>query len=231
MNTATVHKHFAFGTAPFRFVAVWSAPSKALLEANPEAYNAQLRSKPECCHFSCDHCGTSISNHCIVIDATGKRFCVGTDCVAKTTHTEVISRVKLALRKKAKAARDAKRDAEQQARQAAYNAELDAQRARNSGLTDSELSSQQAAQRAADRTAKISSIAAPILSALQGDYGFVASVRDNLLRGYLPSGKGQDIVLEIMAKQAGRKGSAAFDVAYGQAAADYDRIRAELAQI
>jgi len=231
MSTATVHKHFQFGIAPFRFVGIWSAPSKALLEANPEAYNAQLRSKPACCHFSCDHCGTGISNHCIIVDSTGERFSVGTDCVEKTHHTEVISKVKLALRKKAKAARDAKREAQQQARQAAYNAELDAQRARNSGLTDAELSSQQAAQRAADRTAKIASIAAPILSALKGDYGFVASVRDNLLHGHLPSGRGQDIVLEIIAKQAGRIGSPAFEIAYQQAAADFDRIRAELSEI
>ena len=48
-----------------------------------EAYNAQLRSKPECCHFSCDHCGTSISNHC----KTSTRTCGDSLGVRQLTST------------------------------------------------------------------------------------------------------------------------------------------------
>lgn len=214
MNTSTVHQHFRFGTAPFRFIAVWSAPSKALLEANPEAYNAQMRSKPEFCHFSCDHCGTCISNHCIIVDATGTKFSVGTDCVMKTTHTEVISKVKLALRKKAKAVRDAKREAAQQARQAAYKAQLQAQRDANNGLTDAEVAQNQAAAERKDRVARIAAIVAPVadvLDAAGGDFCF--SISREYRAGFAPRGRAKTIVAEIIAKQSGRKGSAAYEAA------------------
>ena len=219
MSTATVHKHFQFGIAPFRFVGIWSAPSKALLEANPEAYNAQLRSKPECCHFSCDHCGTGISNHCIIVDATGKRFAVGTDCVAKTAHTEVVSAVKLALKKKAKIARDAQRKAEQAARQAAYDAELQAQRDANGGLTDSEVAHKKAYAARKEQLARTNAIVAPVVNALDAAGGdFCFSIAQGYRNGYAPQGRAKDIVIEIVAKQSGRKGSAAYDAALDGAA-------------
>lgn len=224
INTATVHKHFQFGTAPFRFVAVWSAPSKALLEANPSAYNSALLSKPECCHFSCDHCGTGINNHCIIVDATGKRFAVGTDCVAKTTHTEVVNAVKLALKKKAQAARDAKREAEQVARQAAYDAELQAQRDANSGLTDSEVAHKKAY---AARQQQLT-IVAPVIKALVAAGGdFCFSIAQGYRNGYAPQGRAKDIVIEIVAKQSGRKGSAAYDAALDGAAKLVESIEIE----
>lgn len=210
----TVHKHFQFGTAPFRFVAVWSAPSKALLEANPEAYNAQMRSKPEFCHFSCDHCGTCISNHCIIVDATGKKFCVGTDCVMKTTHTEVISKVKLAIRKKAKAVRDAKREAAQQARKAAYMAELQAQRDANGGMTDDEVAQKKAIADRKETLARIAAIVAPVADALVAAGGdFCMSIARDYREGRAPRGRAKTIVAEIIAKQSGRKGSAAYGAA------------------
>jgi len=213
MNTV-IHKNFQFGTAPFRFVAIWSAPSKALAEANPEAYNAQLRSKPACCHFSCDHCGTSINNHCIIVDATGKSFSVGCDCVEKTHHTEIISKVKLALRKKAKAARDAKRQAEQAARKAAYDAELQAQRDANGGLTDSEVAHKNAYAARKEQLARTNAIVAPVVSVLDAAGGdFCYSIAQNYRNGHTPKGRAKDIVIEIVAKQSGRKGSAAYDAA------------------
>ena len=213
MNTV-IHKNFQFGTAPFRFVAIWSAPSKALAEANPEAYNAQLRSKPECCHFSCDHCGTSINNHCIIVDATGKRFTVGTDCVEKTNHTEVVSKVKLALKQKAKAARDAKRQAEQAARKAAYDAELQAQRDANGGLTDSEVAHKKAYAARKERLARTNAIVAPVVSVLDAAGGdFCFSIAQGYRNGLLPQGRAKDIVIEIVAKQAGKKGSKAYEAA------------------
>ena len=214
MSTVTVHSSFKFGTAPFRFIAVWSAPSKALLEANPEAYNAQMRSKPEFCHFSCDHCGTCISNHCIIVDATGTKFCVGTDCVLKTTHTEVISKVKLAIRKKAKAVRDAKRETAQQARKAAYMAELQAQRDANGGMTDDEVAQKKAIADRKETLARIAAIVAPVSDALVAAGGdFCLSIARDYREGRSPRGRAKTIVAEIIAKQSGRKGSAAYNAA------------------
>jgi hypothetical protein len=214
MQTTTVHKHFQFGTAPFRFIAVWSAPSKSLQEANPEAYNAQMRSKPEFCHFSCDHCGTCINNHCIIVDATGAKFCVGTDCVLKTTHTEVISKVKLAIKQKAKAVREAKRQAEQAARKAAYDAELQAQRDVNGGLTDDQVAYKKAYEARKEQLARTNAIVAPVVNALDAAGGdFCMSIAREYREGRAPRGRAKTIVAEIVAKQEGRKGSAAYEAA------------------
>jgi alanyl-tRNA synthetase len=218
MNTATVHKHFHFGVAPFRFVGIWSAPSKSLCEHNPEAYNNQMRSAPECCHFSCDHCGTGIMNHCIIVDAEGNRFAVGTDCVAKTDHTEIISKVKQALRKQAQAKRDAARQAKQAARNAAYEADIQAQRDTNGGLTDYEVF--QAAQEKArqNKLALAAEITAPVVSILEQSGGdFCLSIARAYSEGSAPTYRAKDIVIEIVAKQAGRKGSKAYEAALDSA--------------
>ena len=209
MNTV-VHKHFAFGTAPFKFVGIWSTPSKNLMEVNPSAYDAAIRARPTCCHFACDHCGTGIGTHCIIIDAEGKKFAVGSDCVAKTDHIEVLSAVKLALKKQAKAARDAKREAVRLARQAAYDAVLQAQRDVNGGLTDNEVIAQAAL---VARQARLT-IIAPVVNALNAAGGdFCDSIAGGYHNGSAPRGRAKDIVIEIVAKQAGRKGSKAYEAA------------------
>lgn len=214
MNTATVHKHFHFGTAPFRFVGIWSAPSKSLCEHNPEAYNNQMRSAPECCHFSCDHCGTGIMHHCIIKDAEGKLFSVGTDCVAKTEHTEIISKVKLALKKKARADREAKLRAKQAANQAAYEAELQAERDTNGGLTDFEVAQNKAQAVRQNKLALAGEITAPVVSILEQSGGdFCLSIARAYSEGSAPTYRAKHIVIEIVAKQAGRKGSKAYEAA------------------
>jgi hypothetical protein len=209
MNTL-IHKHFVFGIAPFKFVGIWSAPSKNLMEVNPSAYDAALRSRPACCHFACDHCGTGIGTHCIIVDAEGKKFAVGTDCVAKTEHVEVVSAVKLALKKKAKAQRDAKREAVRLARQAAYDAVLQAQRDVNGGLTDNEVIAQ-AAMVARQANLAITGNLVEILCAAGGD--FCDSIAGGYRNGSAPRGRAKDIVIEIVAKQSGRKGSKAYEAA------------------
>ena len=205
-----VHKHFAFGTAPFKFVGIWSTPSKNLMEVNPSAYDAAIRARPTCCHFACDHCGTGIGTHCIIIDAEGKKFAVGSDCVAKTDHIEVLSAVKLALKEQAKAARGAKREAVRLARQAAYDAVLQSQRDVNGGLTDNEVIAQ-AALVARQANLAITGDLVEILCAAGGDFCY--SIAQNYRNGSAPRGRAKDIVIEIVAKQSGRKGSKAYAAA------------------
>lgn len=210
MSTTVVHKHFAFGTAPFKFVGIWSAPSKNLMEVNPSAYDAAIRARPTCCHFACDHCGTGIRNHCIIVDALGNKFSVGTDCVEKTDHVEILSAVRLAIKKQAKVARDAKREAVRLARQAAYDAQLQAQRDVNGGLTDSEVADKKAY---AARQARLA-IIAPVVNALNAAGGdFCDSIAGGYHNGTAPRGRAKDIVIEIVAKQSGRKGSKAYAAA------------------
>jgi hypothetical protein len=122
----------------------------------------------------------------------------------------VVTKVKLALKQKAKAARDAKRQAEQAARQAAYDAELQAQRDANGGLTDSEVAHKKAYAARKEQFA----IVAPVVSVLDAAGGdFCYSIAQNYRNGLLPQGRAKDIVIEIVAKQSGRKGSAAYDAA------------------
>jgi hypothetical protein len=134
--------------------------------------------------------------------------------VLKTTHTEVVSKVKLALKQKAKAVREAKRQAEQQARQAAYDAELQAQRDANGGLTDDQVAYKKAYEARKEQLARTNAIVAPVVSVLDAAGGdFCFSIAQGYRNGLLPQGRAKDIVIEIVAKQSGRKGSAAYDAA------------------
>ena len=60
------------GKAPFRCIGV----REEVFKATPDAPR-----QPGTC---CDFCGTGIMVVCVIQDATGKRFKVGSDCVAKT---------------------------------------------------------------------------------------------------------------------------------------------------
>jgi len=75
-NTSDIGKHVferaGLGVAPFRFVGV----TESIFKAAPDAPR-----QPGTC---CDFCGTGIMVVCIIQDANGKRFKVGSDCVAKT---------------------------------------------------------------------------------------------------------------------------------------------------
>ena len=185
--------------------------------------------KPSYCHFSCDHCGTAIMHHCIIVDAEGSKFCVGTDCVVKTTHTEIITKVKLALKKKAKADRAAKRQAALDARNAAYEAEMEAQRDVNGGLTDREQKQEDARSALIIRRTRAAEIAAVILDALQDQGGdFCYSIAQGYRDGVAPRNRAETIVIEIIAKQSGRKGSKAYTQALPAAEKLVTTIREQL---
>jgi hypothetical protein len=120
------------GPAPFRFVTAWSMPSRALLEANPEAYNRALAERPEGSSCICDHCGMDIMNHYIIQAADGHRFCVGSECVMKTGSPGLVSEAEMAHKRLANANRRARK-------QEARYAEAELERTVNGGFTDAEL--------------------------------------------------------------------------------------------
>lgn len=225
------HKHFTMGTGVYRLVAIWAAPSKSLQEANPEAYNRQMDGRPKACHFSCDHCGTGIMNHFIIRDSAGKEFCVGSSCVEKLGDTKLVTAAKAAENKRQKALRAEKRRQEQLARQAAYEAELDAQREQNGGLTDHELAVQQREQAKANRRMDILEVAYEITKVLHqaGDFGF--SMAEQIYQGEMPRGNARRICIEILAKQAGRKNSKAYNEAYPTCEAQFEAMEQAVADI
>lgn len=232
MSKVARHNHYEFGQAPFRFVGIWSAPSPSLAEANPTAYSNAMADKPQCCRFQCDHCGLPIAHHHIISDAHGQRFSVGSECIAKSGDVDLLA--KSAAAKKdcdRKARRDkaaAKREQERQARED----ELQRQKDANGGLTDYELERQaqlQAEQDLQDRRAALTAEYGRQIR--DGRGGFCDSIADDLDRGELPAGRGLSLTIEILAKQAGRKNSAAYNARYDELADRFEHIATVLEKI
>lgn len=76
------HPFAHLGPAPYHYRGIFVMPSKALLEANPMAYNAAIAAAPVTVG-SCHHCGTGITDHYLVEDGAGKLHAVGSSCVLK----------------------------------------------------------------------------------------------------------------------------------------------------
>lgn len=222
----TVHKHYQMGQAPYRFIAVWSAPSKSLQEANPAAYNVQMNNRPKVCRFACDHCGAGIEHHYIIRDANGSEFCVGSTCIDKVGAVLNLSDAEAAERKRQKELRQARAEAKREAKRIAREAELDAQRERNGGLTDRELAEQNRREQIRlEREANLNRFEY-FISHLLSDGGYFAKdLATSLKEGRQLYGRGVDIMLDIIAKSAGRRNSKAYNakleeatIKWGQAA-------------
>jgi hypothetical protein len=225
------HKHFTMGTGTYRLVAIWAAPSKALQEANPQAYNHQMSNRPKACRFSCDHCGTGIQNHFIIRDSAGEEFSVGSSCIEKLGDTQLITEAKAAENKRQKALRAEKRHQEQLARQAAYKAEIEAERERNGGLTDHELAVKKREAAKTERRLAIHEVAYDTVGFLNNVGDFGRSMMTQILDGEMPTGNALRICVEIMAKQHGRKNSKAYNEAYPACEARLEEIGEKIAEI
>lgn len=165
----------------------------------------------------CAHCGNLISNHYIVEDAEGKRFAVGSECIASINgvNTQLLTE-----------AHKAKLKADRAKRKERKEAKLEAERKANGGLTNEEVKRQEfrarhmeqlKAQQELDAEREREGLIAgvkylPYVDRLRRhtNSGFALSVADELRNGRLPKGRGMDIMLDILAKDAGRRGSKAY---------------------
>lgn len=227
MSQVHVHKVYEMGRAPYRFVGLWSAPSTAVAEHNPTAYSMAMAGKPKACTMSCAHCGTGIIHHCIIADADGKQYAVGTSCIRHLDQADLVSAVEAAQRKLDKQVRRAKQAAKLEARRQADMRELDAQRERNGGLTDAEMEAawkraeKKKAARAFEAAAKYFLDALRIYTS-----DFCKSVDEAILNGYLPSGRGEKIMLDIAAKyHGGRYGSRAYEIAHEYGEKEIEKLK------
>jgi hypothetical protein len=183
------------GQAPFKFIGI---QENAIKHANGHSQAGGC----------CDFCSTGIRWEHIILSADGKRSVVGSDCIRKVGDAKLMKASDIA--KKA-----ALREKKEQARRDKWEAIQNEQRDRNGGLTDWEVENKRRqeiaeAEAAANRekAAKFAGIA-DRLRDWKG--GFRDSVALGLDEGRLPMGRGMDLMLEILAKQAGRKGSAKFE--------------------
>ncbi len=212
---------FSMGVAPFTFAGVFTLPSKSLAEQNPSAYIAALREAPtlKAGLGTCAHCGMAIMNIYIVRDSAGDLWGVGCECIRHITDDVAVIDAAQKAKKEAERAKRAeaaakRREADRAKRQAEHDARLEAERVRNGGLTDAEIRAQEHQRCIAARMQAVQ----PILEALAGETSqFCSSIRHEMAQdGRLPRGRGLDILTEILAKQAGRKGSKGYAAAYAK---------------
>ena len=211
------------GIAPFKFDGMVELPSPSLAEHNPTAYNNALAMLPkDVACGTCAYCGHAIKYNYIVKDVNGKRFAVGSECIAKTGDSGLIDRARFEKRKIERAKKESKMQAAAAEHRAKAEAELQAQRKRNNGLTDKEV----VEQAAIEARKPLIDLLAPLAERMQdGKGGFRDSIADSLHKGHLPRGRGEDITLDILAKQAGRSGSKAYDAEYTDLVAIFEKAR------
>jgi hypothetical protein len=224
MQTTIVEKAHPFelagmGTGPFRFVGMASIPSASLAEQNPSGYSSALAMLPRnliggC--GTCYNCGKGITHVCIIENAQGQRYGVGTDCVEKTGDKYLGDKAKVAIariQREQRRERDARLRAEQHKKWLATVCnevgETNAQRVeREHAEHDAAEKARQAARLA---EAEKFFFLLPHLSGPEG--GFCASIANQIRRGYVPSGRALDICGDIYAKAHGRRGSKGYDAA------------------
>jgi hypothetical protein len=217
------------GTGPYRWVGFYSFPSKGLAEANPDAYQNALREMPRdlvngC--GTCAHCGTPITNVCIVRDGQGRHYGIGNVCIEKTGDTYLGNKAKVAL---AQLQREQRRQREAAKRAAATKKWL-AQIDPATGETNAVIAARKAAEtraaqkrEEAEREARKQAVMAkwgfmvPILRAQsRTDGDFCYNIAARILYGTPLEGRVVDICAEIYAKAHGRRGSKAYDAAEGE---------------
>lgn len=197
------------GRAPFRCVGIAEVPSPSLAEANPTAYNNALRMLPKGYGVgSCGVCGMPLKVNFLIESADGRKFSVGCECVKKARDGYLIKKVDALTKARLKAQRDAKREEKRLAR-------LEEQRQRNGGKTDGEIAEENHRAWMAERKRKQDAVAAilkPLADAIKdGKGGFRDSIAIDMLGGAVPAGRGWDLVVEILAKREGRRGSAGYE--------------------
>lgn len=207
----TIHKleQLGLGKAPFRVTDVFSIPSSSMAAQNPEAYRAALAEIPKGIDAGiCAMCGTAIKNNYVIKSADNHTHVVGSECINKINDSRLTTQAKEAKRKVALN----KRREEQARKYEEYQRELDAQRERNNGLTDHEVYAKQREAEKAEKNAPIIDVLAPLIAQLEdGKGGFRDSIANDLRNIQIPRGRGRDIAVDILAKQAGRAGSKGYN--------------------
>ena len=191
------------GDAPFSFVGVFCIPDLSLLAQNPTAYNRAMAEMPRDAHCgTCAHCGMGIMANYIVQSSDGRRASVGCECIRKLNGAD--ARLETAA-KKAKLAIDRTKRRQR----------TDAQRAARAEKWREENAAQIAAQTAKKDAAReiIRAQWAFVVPFLRASGPWANTIASQIEEGQPPRGRGVEIVREIFAKCAGRKGSKAYDAA------------------
>lgn len=200
------------GIAPFHYVGMYEKVYVAFPGAPAQPSG------------TCDYCGNGIRYCCQIQSADGKKFIVGTDCVAKVNAESNVANVKTMesdAKKLAREKRQAKAAAKRAQREVEYQAKLQEQRDRNGGMTDWEA---KRASEKAERDAAIQAAQAiytvenkwliDVLIQEPGDFcrSIASDLKMKPLSSFSPKAIG--IIGNIFAKAHGRGGSKANQAAW-----------------
>ncbi len=188
-----------------KVIGFFSLPSLSLAEENPQAYNNAIAAAP-LGSGACEHCGTGIRHHVIICDETGRQAFIGTTCAEQVGSEDV---------------RRCVREHKTSEQIALEDVERSACNAKTSAL---EVARKEKRARVA---VKVSGLADQLAD---GRNGFCDSVARGLREGDLPTGRGLSIVIDILAKKHGRRGSKAYNAAWDTVAAQFDDAAAILAE-
>ncbi|MBE8232333.1 MAG: hypothetical protein HAW67_01265 [Endozoicomonadaceae bacterium] len=231
MKNLTEHKHYKMGQAPYRYIGLWSAPSKSLLEANPMAYNSMMANRPKCSHLCCAHCSTGILHHFMIADAKGIEFSVGSECIAKLKQHDLVTQAQSDQKKMEKTKRLKLKQLLQEKRDIAREEKLQAQRDENGGLTDNELKQKKEKANQLKHEKKRSTIAQYFNEQLD-DSDFSASVLKSIIKhGQMPYGRAPAIMCSIVAKNAGRTNSKAYNLKLVEAEREMNKLEKALSKL
>jgi hypothetical protein len=201
------------GTGPFRFVGMVSIPSLTLAEQNPSAYQNAVADLPHDLEGglgACCNCGQAITNVCIIENAQGIRYGVGTDCVLKTDDPCLGNKAKVAIAKLQRKQRLQRAAAKREAHRQKWLSSVCNEAGETNGhRIERERQERDAAEKAAkDAVWSKFGFLLPYLSGPEG--GFCASIAAGIRNGQAPRGRPLDICGEIYAKAHGRRGSKAY---------------------
>lgn len=217
MTEKTIHifENAGMGKAPFRVVGLYSIPSPSLAEHNPSAYNAQLQAMPKnvACG-SCYYCHAALVHNFIIESSDKKLSVVGCDCVAKVNDSGLVKQVKLLQKQQ----RDELRRKQMEEK---HLNEIEKQRKANGGLTNEEVllkKKNEAIARREPLEGEIVEMLTPFIKALGNANGeFCDSMRRALQNCNLElSNNCLRLIIEISAKEAGRKGSKKYEQRYDE---------------
>ena len=212
-NEQTIEKHRweidGYGKAPFKVVGIFEMPPRSLQEANPSAYNRAMKDLPSGYHCgTCGICGAPLKVNYLIESADGQRFSVGCECVNKAGNENTTTEMKELKRKRDKERRELRRAEAKKAKE-------DLQREKNGGKTNNEIEMEKMEQRSkliAKYNLAVTRILQPIIDLVEdGKRGFCDSIAGDMRGAKPPYGRARTIVVEICAKQAGRKGSKEYD--------------------
>ena len=212
------------GVGPYKWVGTVEIPNAAEFANSAAGFGggdpyAEIKAaKLKAGAGTCCCCGMGIMTVCVVQDASGDRWGVGSDCVMKSGEQHLGDAAKIAIARRRAQKRDAKREQERKERQAVFDAMPAMDKRALPGETNGQMQARLNAEWRAQETARLAHARrmAVICDALNERGGqFCRSMAYEFSQGRVPAGRALEICRDIYAKSKNY---------YDEAAAEFDLL-------